>query len=72
MSYTIGLPAGVRWLMAVIPATQEAEIERITVPVQPRQNVSEISSQLNKLGVVVHPSLSSQLHWEAIGRRIVV
>jgi hypothetical protein len=35
----------VQWLMSIIPATQEAEIRRITVQVQPRQNVSKIPSQ---------------------------
>jgi hypothetical protein len=39
--------------MPVILATWEAEIGRITVPGQPKQNVYKTLSQQKKLGVVV-------------------
>jgi hypothetical protein len=35
---------GVQWLTAVIPATQEAEIRRITIQDQLRQKVTETPS----------------------------
>jgi hypothetical protein len=38
------------WLTPVIPVIQEAEIQRLMVQYQPRQNISEILST-NKLGM---------------------
>jgi hypothetical protein len=51
----------VKWLATVIPATQKAEIRRITVQGQPRQKVTKTPYQPIKAG---HGGtcLSSQLH----------
>jgi hypothetical protein len=43
----------VQWLRTVIPATQEAETRRLTVPGLAGQNVSKIPSQ-PILGMVAH------------------
>jgi hypothetical protein len=48
------------WLMPVILATQEAEIQRIIVQCQPRQKVYKTPSQPIPGHSTVH--LSSQLH----------
>jgi hypothetical protein len=45
ISSRTGRPAVLWWLTPVIPATQEAEIRRITVQSQPRAIVHETLSQ---------------------------
>jgi hypothetical protein len=51
-----------QWLTSVILATQEAEIRRTAVLVQPRQTVLETLSQQKKVGCGV---MSSDLWQEA-------
>jgi hypothetical protein len=42
-----------RWLIPVIPVTQEVEIEKTNVQGQSRQKVSETPISINKLGMVI-------------------
>jgi hypothetical protein len=61
--------AGPQWLTAVILATQEAEIRRITVGSQPRQVVHETLSRnpTQKIGLVEWlkvKALSSNLNYQ--------